>query len=148
MADVQVGALVVALEGYGRRASDGARAAADVMALASEREIKTTLRTYTHSKGTLTPSPPGSPPALVSGGLRRSVKARRPRQTGAARWEAHTAPSIEYSRIQELGGWTGRGHLSYLPPRPYVGPSHIRLMASGELERQARAAFAAKVGLT
>ncbi|MEU0516645.1 hypothetical protein [Streptosporangium sp. NPDC006007] len=147
MGDVDAGALIVALQGFGHRASEGARAAADVMALASEREIKRALRTYSHPRGTPTPSPPGSPPALVSGALRRSVKARRPRQTGAARWEAHTAPSIVYSRIHELGGWTGRGHASYLPPRPYVAPSHIRLISSGRLEQLAHKAFAEKVGL-
>lgn len=147
MGDVDSRALVVALQGFGARASEGARAAADVMALGSEREIKRTLRTYTHPKGTQTPSPKGSPPALVSGGLRRSVKARKPRQTGTARWEAHTAPSIAYARIHELGGWAGRHHATYIPLRPYVWPTHVRLVASGQLEMWAHKAFAAKVGL-
>ncbi|MEV0968516.1 hypothetical protein [Microtetraspora glauca] len=147
MGDVDARALIVALQGFGDRASDGARAAADVMALGSEREIKKTLRTFSHPKGTQTPSPPGSPPALVSGSLRRSVKAGRPRQTGAARWEAHTAPTIVYARIQELGGRTGRNHATYLPPRPYVAPSHAKLIASGQLAEWANRAFAKKVGL-
>jgi len=147
VSDVDVNALIVTLNGFGDRSSDAARAAADAMALGAEREIKRTLRTFTHPKGTATPSPPGSPPALVSGGLRRSVKAARPRQTGTARWEARTAPTIVYSRIHELAGWTGRRHLTHLPARPYVAPTHARLVASGDLERWAHAAFARKVGL-
>jgi hypothetical protein len=145
--DVDVTALVVALRGYGDRASDGARAAADAMALGAEREIKKTLRTSSHPRGTPSPSAPGSPPSLVSGALRRSVRAGRPRQTGAARWETATAPTIVYSRIHELGGWTGRGHRTYLPPRPYVAPTRVRLVSSGDLERWANRAFIAKVGL-
>ncbi|WP_214103238.1 hypothetical protein [Acrocarpospora catenulata] len=148
MGDVDADALIVALRAMGDRSSDGARAAADAMALGAEREIKRTLRTTSHPKGAPTPSAPGTPPSLVSGSLRRSVKAGRPRQTGAARWEAKTAPTIVYSRIHELGGWTGRGHRSYLPPRPYVRPTRARLVASGDLERWANRAFAAKVGLT
>ncbi|WP_327088533.1 hypothetical protein OIE66_40495 [Nonomuraea sp. NBC_01738] len=147
MGDVDVTALVVALHGYGDKATDGARAAADAMALGAEREIKRTLRTSSHPRGTPTPSAPGEPPSLVSGALRRSVKAGRPHQTGAARWEAKTAPTIIYSRIQELGGRTGRGHRTVLPARPYVGPTRIRLIASGDLERWANRAFIAKVGL-
>lgn len=147
MGDVDVRQLVVALQGYGDRASDGARAAADAMALGAEREIKKTLRTSSHAKGTPTPSSPGSPPSLVSGSLRRSVKAARPVQVGAARWEAKTRPTIIYGRIHELGGVTGRGHATRLPARPYVAPTHIRLVASGDLERWATRAFRARVGL-
>jgi hypothetical protein len=146
--DVDSRALIVALKAMGDKSSDGARAAADAMALGAEREIKRTLRTSSHPRGTPTPSAPGSPPSLVSGGLRRSVKAARPFQTGAARWEAHTAPTIVYSRIHELGGRTGWRHMTYLPPRPYVAPTHARMVAAGDLERWAHKAFAAKVGLT
>jgi phage gpG-like protein len=31
-----------------------------------------------------------------------------------------SGPSIPYSRIQQLGGRTGRGHATYIPARPYL----------------------------
>jgi phage gpG-like protein len=31
-----------------------------------------------------------------------------------------SGPSIPYSRIQQKGGWTGRGHSTYIPARPYL----------------------------
>lgn len=34
-----------------------------------------------------------------------------------AQWGAATP----YARIQEYGGYAGRGHKSYIPPRPYLG---------------------------
>jgi len=36
---------------------------------------------------------------------------------------AEIGPTAVYSRIQELGGDTGRGHRSHLPPRPYIKPT-------------------------
>jgi phage gpG-like protein len=36
---------------------------------------------------------------------------------------AHVAPTTVYARIQELGGVSGKGHRSHLPPRPYVAPA-------------------------
>ncbi len=145
MGDVDVRALVLALQGFEHRASEGARAAADAMAEAAQGGMKALLGQSSHSRRTKTPSPPGSPPARVSGRLQGSVKARPPFQVGAARWEAHTASGIVYARIHEVGGWAGRGHKSYLPPRPYVLPAVIKMRA--ELEARARAAFIREVGL-
>lgn len=31
--------------------------------------------------------------------------------------------SVPYARIHEYGGYAGRGHKSYIPPRPYLGPA-------------------------
>ena len=36
--------------------------------------------------------------------------------------EAKGGPTAVQSRIQELGGWTGRNYASHLPKRPYVRP--------------------------
>lgn len=88
-----------------------------------ERNVKMYLRTFTHPFGTKTPSPPGGPPALVFGNLRRSWR-NTPVHEGRRPWtiEAHGGPTAVQSRIQELGGWTGRNHASHLPKRPYVRP--------------------------
>lgn len=89
-----------------------------------ERAGKKTLRRYTHPKGTPTTSPPGEPPALVSGDLMRSYKTRGPkpgRKPGVVL--AEVGPTMVYSRIQELGGRTGAGYRSRLPARPYHAPA-------------------------
>lgn len=93
-----------------------------------ERSEKKILRTYTHPPGTPTTSPPGEPPALVTGNLMRSVKSRgpypgkRPHQTVGT-----VGPTAEYARIQELGGRTGAHHRTVLPARPYVKPATDRV---------------------
>lgn len=70
-----------------------------------ERLGKLYLRTFTHRRGTKTPSPVGGPPALVSGHLRRTWRTRLARP-GIRPFtvEASTGPTAVYSRIQELGG--------------------------------------------
>jgi len=80
------------------------------------------LRVYSHPMGTPTPSPPGHPPALVTGSLIRSIHERGPQVLGPI-ITGSVGPTIVYARIQELGGHAGRGHRSYLPPRPYVKPT-------------------------
>lgn len=104
-----------------------------------ERSVKKILRTYTHPEGTPTTSPPGQPPALVTGTLMRSIKVRGP-YPGKRRYtyRGTVGPTAVYSRIQELGGRVrvrGRGHVgpqterSYarLPARPYVKPATDRV---------------------
>lgn len=88
-----------------------------------ERNVKMYLRTFTHSRGTPTPSPRGAPPALVSGHLRRTWHTGHVHE-GLRPWtvEVDGGPTAVYSRIQELGGWAGRNHTSHLPKRPYVRP--------------------------
>lgn len=104
-----------------------------------ERSVKLILRTYTHPEGTPTTSPPGSPPALVTGTLMRSVKPRGP-FPGKKRYtyRGTVGPTAVYSRIQELGGrvpnrrrrefgpQTERGY-TRLPARPYVKPATDRV---------------------
>ncbi|MFE5037160.1 hypothetical protein [Streptomyces sp. NPDC056683] len=98
-----------------------------------EREIKETLSTSSHPKGTPTPSAPGEPPSLITGTLRRSITVKGPTPLGRARWEAQIGPTAVYGRIQELGGVTGRGGATELPPRPYVRPSYEKLAGSGAI---------------
>jgi hypothetical protein len=104
-----------------------------------ERSVKRILRTYTHPEGTPTTSPPGQPPALVTGTLMRSVKTRGP-YPGKRRYtyRGTVGPTAVYSRIQELGGRVRarrRGAIgpqtertyTRLPARPYVKPATDRV---------------------
>lgn len=90
-----------------------------------ERAYKLALRRRTHKRGTPTPAPPGEPPAKVSGHLARTVKGRGPRMVRRGVWMAEIGPTAVYSRIQELGGDTGRDGRTVLPPRPYIKPTTL-----------------------
>jgi hypothetical protein len=147
VSDVDVGALILALEHMGDKASDGARAAAKAMAEGEQEVMQAMLSLTSHPSGTATPAPPGSPPSRVSGALEASARAREPFPVGPARWEAHTAATTPYARIHEFGGRTGRGHRTVLPARPYVRPSFEGFVATGGAARLGREAFAREVGL-
>jgi hypothetical protein len=105
-----------------------------------QNDAQALLSQYTHPRGTWTPSPPGYPPALISGGLRRSIRAERVQQTGPGVFQARIGPKIIYGRIQEVGGtivpvrakalsWLDAdgdrvfAHSVTLPPRPYMRPA-------------------------
>lgn len=92
------------------------------------RNVAIELTRKTHPPGTPTPSIPPEPPALVTGNLRRSAQDRMPQRLGRGIWEAALRMTAIYARIQELGGWAGRNHASYLPPRPYIAPA-VRVAA-------------------
>lgn len=97
------------------------KATEDSMALL-ERAGKLILRRYTHAPGTRTNSPPGQPPALVSGNLSRSWRSSPVLAgPGPGVYSGKTGPTAIYSRIQELGGKAGENGPT-LPKRPYVGP--------------------------
>lgn len=81
-------------------------------------EAQRQLGLSSHGKDTPTPAAPGEPPSLITGQLRRSVR-MIPKGPGHVQVGATTV----YARIQELGGWAGSGHASYLPPRPYLKPA-------------------------
>lgn len=85
-----------------------------------------------HPPHTKTPSPPGAPPAAISGELAASVLVTDDGDS------AFVGPTTEYGRIQELGGYMeghpmmhwqeppgvwhhSRGHS--LPDRPYLKPA-------------------------
>lgn len=96
----------------------------------TERTGKRKLRTYTHPEGTPTTSPPGQPPALVTGNLTRSWRST-PARAGRKPHTvvANSGPTAKYSRIQELGGTVTRKRKDgsvftfTIPPRPYVAPT-------------------------
>lgn len=112
-----------ALQAMQRRIVRNTYRAGNRSMLLIERHVKLYLRTYTHPAGTPTPSPPGGPPALVTGHLRRSWRTV-PAHPGRRLWTVETegGPTAVYSRIHELSGRAGRGHRSRLPKRPYVKP--------------------------
>jgi len=107
-------------------ADEAAKAAAKASGAVLIRGVQLELSRSSHPAGTPTPSPPGSPPSLISGQLRRSVKMTRLEPTGNGQWTATVGGTTVYARIQELGGWAGKGHKSHLPPRPYVAPAQLK----------------------
>lgn len=113
-ADEAIAALQVMLAGGIASASPAALAMGEVV----EREVRAQLGKSSHAPGTPTPSPPGSPPAMISGRLRDSVIAKEV-DIGHVQVGATTV----YARIQQLGGLSGRGHATYTPPRPYLEPA-------------------------
>jgi len=110
----------------------------------AHRAVAVELTRKTHPPGTPTPSIAPEPPALVTGNLRRSAQDRMPQRIGRAIWEGALRMAAAYARIQNLGGWAGRDHASYLPPRPYIPPA-VRATARPLRERavaRLRALFA------
>jgi phage gpG-like protein len=97
----------------------------------TQRDTATLLRRKQHAPGTPTPSMRGEPPAKISGDLADSVEATRAHEVDMFVWSAQVGPTNPppYGRIQELGGVTGRGHRTRLPPRPYQSKAVAELMA-------------------
>lgn len=79
--------------------------------------------TGAHKRGTPTTSSPGSPPDVVTGTLRRSIKSSPVSVSGFVA-KGSVYPTAVYARIQELGGPAGRGGRTNLPARPYMTPAH------------------------
>lgn len=115
-----------ALDGAVAKQAAASRAALALCAHEVEKQAKRQLTTSSHAKGTPTPSAPGEPPSLVTGKLRQGVNVDGPKQVGPNSWEAQVGPTTVYGRIQELGGNTGRGHTTHLPPRPYMAPALLK----------------------
>lgn len=138
----------------------GAAAAANAMAVEFHRElVNVTLRKSSHPAGTPTPAAPGSPPALVSGTLRRSARVV-PAVASGPRAVASVRVAAIYARIQEKGGTvvakrakvlankrTGQvfGPRVKLPARPYMQPTRDLLLATRRLQARAAEAVAAVV---
>ena len=137
--------LIGALEGMVASLNKATKTATAQAAHLLEREIKTTLATTSHPRGTPTPSNPGEPPSLVTGTLRRSITVKGPVPLGMGRWEAQIGPTAVYGRIQELGGVTGRGGATVLPARPYVRPSYAKLAVTGALANLYHSAWRAAI---
>lgn len=133
-------ALARALDNLRDQAGVAAGVATDRMASVAKTAIHTNLNLTSHAPGTPTPSPPGFPPSRITGQLDDSVRETlRHHEPDRGHAENHVAPTAVYARIQELGGWTGAGHQTYLPSRPYVRPALER--ARRELARAAEDAF-------
>lgn len=143
-------------------AKEGPRASAYAMARAFHTVVvDETLTRYSHGRGERTDSPPGQPPASVSGALRRSVRLYPAVSTGAYSAQSSVVPLIIYARIQELGGvvvarhtytgkdgkthpgflaWNTGGKMHFarsvrIPPRPYMRPTHKQVIADGRLRK-------------
>lgn len=128
-----VSEFLAALDGMVAAADVAAREATGKGAHLIEAETKKNLSIGTHRRGEPTTSAPGTPPDLVTGQLRRSIRVEGPTKTGPGAWESKTGPTAVYGRIQELGGVTGRGGATALPARPYLEPAVKALIDSGAL---------------
>ena len=125
-----------------------------------------TLARYQSVPVSQTPSPPGAPPASMTGTLRRSVTCVRGPGGGMVA-SSIVGPHTIYAATQEFGGvHTGRPHmwlwLKYIgpeevrrrgwvkrqvdiPARPYVRPSRDDVIANGMAVGAANAAFIREV---
>jgi phage gpG-like protein len=102
--------------------------------------------TSSHPRGTPTPSAPGSPPSVITGSMRRGITVLSGVRVGFGSYTAKVGPTVVYSRIQELGGATGRNHATHLPPRPYFTPSYEAFVAQDTLRRRIAAEITQALG--
>ncbi len=134
------GLTVEELPGYLRRMAQKAGREAPIRAVVAMANAYT--REVVQSMGGDSPSPPGTPPARVTGTLARSIRATPAVMISAYAARNQVAPHTVYARIQQYGGeiharhltprgrpgylrWEGRDgvhfrHSVYLPPRPYM----------------------------
>jgi len=85
------------------------------------------------------PSALGRVGNVVRGEIRTNLNGRiLQRRTGTLRnswdwriiavnkgWQLIVGSDCAYARIQDLGGWTGKGHKTYIKPTQYVGHSLV-----------------------
>lgn len=110
-----------------------------------EEKARANLSRYSHARGTPTPSPPGQPPAKISGTLRDNWETSPPLPGGAGGWTCTLHPTTVYAAIQEQGGQAGRGHRTTLPARPYLHPAVDDLLRSGALREEFARAWASAI---
>jgi phage gpG-like protein len=67
------------------------------------------------------------PVGFVTGHLRDSVRVT----VKPIRGFAIVGVYAEYARINEIGGWTGTDHMTYIPPRPYFRPMVMEVDTTG-----------------
>ncbi|GAA4626872.1 hypothetical protein GCM10023196_036890 [Actinoallomurus vinaceus] len=125
------------------RVSAATEAASAAMGAVGKESTQTELSRLSHPPGTPTPSPPGRPPAMVSGDLHDSVTATTTVPLGPVRFVTVVGATTVYARIQQFGGWAGRNHATYLPARPYLEPGAGNAAVSGALSRAGCEAFIA-----
>ena len=126
--------LAAALDQIALRVRTATRSAVKDGTRLVQRRAFVQLSRYSHTPNTPTPSPPGQPPARITGQLRGSLSPTGPYPTGGG-FAGKLGPTTVYARIQELGGQTGHGHSVTLPPRPYMRPTHAQMIADGSLRR-------------
>jgi hypothetical protein len=144
---VQLADLPAYLEGLAVRAGDAAIPAADAMGDLAEGAIRAALMERGHARGTRTPSLPGQPPAMESGGLAGSV-AKIPASTpvrATSRVGPHAPPRdwvqeyglvIHARRAGRMVFWYDgpyRARTVVLPERSYVRSTVDHLGADGRL---------------
>jgi hypothetical protein len=133
---------ITALKALEARVDRGTADAAYAGGHAIQHQARANLGRRSHERGTPTPSPRGEPPARIDGTLWRSVSVGLPVPRGTAHWVCEVSSDLPYSRIQEIGGWAGRGLHSYLPPRPYLAPAVATAVASGLIKSTFEKAWA------
>jgi hypothetical protein len=91
--------------------------------------VQLKLMEFPHPPGTETDAPPyKGPVGFISGHLHDSVSVTVMPIAGFTK----VGVSAVYARIQELGGWAGTDHMSYMPPRPYFRPVVMEIETAGE----------------
>lgn len=127
-------ALTAALDQIALRVRTATRSATKEATRLVRRRAFVQLNRYSHPPNTPTPSPPGEPPARITGNLRGSLSPTGPYPTSGG-FGGKLGPTAVYARIQELGGRAGRNHSVTLPPRPYMQPTRASVIADGSLRR-------------
>lgn len=142
------------LETFRDRAAAAAPAMAGAMGEAHKDHLVnvTLVRSGAHPPVSQTPSPPGSPPAQMTGSLRRSVR-RTPGAGGGMHASSIVSANTIYAATQEWGGthhgnprmWLWLKYVGpeavrrhgwvkevvHIPERPYLRPSRDEVIASG-----------------
>jgi hypothetical protein len=118
--------------------------------------VHVTLRQTMHAPFTETPSPPGRPPAWVTGRLAGSVTITPGVQSGI-RATNSVGPHIFYASVQEFGGDMEARHRQFMrflkdgehfakrvhvPKRPYMEPALEDVIQDGTLQSSAIGSFA------
>lgn len=140
-----------------RAAGPAPKAAIEASTRAAETITKLALSQYSHSAGTPTPSPPGSPPAIVSGKGRQSIHRSPAARVAPATYVQTLGSLLLYMSVQERGAVIrvkskrvlanvqtgqvfGPGPVT-IPARPWLKPSVEIWRSSGAGARAAREAF-------
>ena len=146
-----------------RAESEAPRAAVEALSAAGQAMTRFTLGEHgTHALGTPTPSDPGSPPAMVSGDLRDSVRRSPPVPVGPGRCSQVMKSQLIYGSVHEFGPVTIQaknfpqlgnptvgffGKQVKIPRRPWMKPSMELLVTSRIGTRAASAAFLAVIDI-
>ena len=115
--------LASALDRLKTRVHEATRRAVQTAMGSAQEQAQVLLSLTSHPPRTPTPSTPGSPPSRITGALGGSLSPTGPLDSDGG-YTGQIGPTAVYARIQELGGVTGAGHRTRLPPRPYMQPTY------------------------